>query len=244
MLATLPAVLVFIAVFLAGERVHPLRGVIKDRRAILSFSAGMSIAYVFVRMMPELHGARELLVESAPGRAPLPFEGIGIYFVALVGFLCFYGLSRLRPAPADATEADASGEAGSASIHIAGLAAYVGLMSYLLVRDAADSVAATALYTLAFGGHFLALDHSLREDHGDAYRHRGRWVMAGSCLLGWLLGVAVVLPELGLSLLVAFISGGVIMTNTLMELDEGRDGRFLPFAAGSLLYGLVLVPLA
>lgn len=240
-MATLPAVLVFIAVFLAGEHLHPLRGMIKDRRTIVSFSAGMSIAYVFVRMMPELHGARELLVESAPDRTALRFEGIGIYFLALVGFLCFYGLDRLRPTPA--AESAAAGEHALANGHVAGLAAYVGLMSYLLVRDAGESAAATALYTLAFGGHFLALDHSLREGYGEAYRHRGRWWMAASCLLGWLLGVAFVLPEFPLSLLVAFISGGVIMTNTLMELSEGRDGRFLPFVAGSLLYGLVLVPL-
>jgi hypothetical protein len=244
MLATLPAVLVFIAVFLAGERVHPLRGVIKDRRTIVSFSAGMSIAYVFVRMMPELHGARELLVESASGHAPLPFEGIAIYFLALVGFLCFYGLDRLRPAQSEGPLEHEGGERSLANGHVAGLAAYVGLMSYLLVRDAGESGSATALYTLAFGAHFLGLDHALNEEYGDVYRRRGRWFMAGSCLLGWLLGVAIVLPEFPLSLLVAFISGGVIMTNTLMELSEGRDGRFLPFVAGSLLYGLVLVPLA
>jgi hypothetical protein len=242
MMETLPAVLVFIAVFLAGERLHPLSGVVKDRRNIVSFSAGMSIAYVFVRMMPELHGARELLVESAPDPTALRFEGIAIYFLALVGFLCFYGLDRLRPAAPEGSAA--AGEHEVANGHVVGLAAYVGLMSYLLVRDAGESVAATALYTLAFGAHFLALDHSLRESYGEAYRRRGRWFMAGSCLLGWLLGVAFVLPEFPLSLLVAFISGGVIMTNTLMELAEGRDGRFLPFVAGSLLYGLVLVPLA
>lgn len=241
MMETLPAVLVFIAVFLAGERLHPLSGVVKDRRNIVSFSAGMSIAYVFVRMMPELHGARELLVESAPDPTALRFEGIAIYFLALVGFLCFYGLDRLRPAAPEGSEA--AGEHEVANGHVVGLAAYVGLMSYLLVRDAGESVAATALYTLAFGAHFLALDHSLRESYGEAYRRRGRWFMAGSCLLGWLLGVAFVLPEFPLSLLVAFISGGVIMTNTLMELAEGRDGRFLPFVVGSLLYGLVLVPL-
>lgn len=242
MIETLPAILVFVAVFLAGERLHPLRGLIRDRRNIVSFSAGMSIAYVFVRMMPELQGARELLVESAPNPEALRFEGIAIYFLALVGFLCFYGLDRLRPV--HAAEPAGAGEHGTGNGHLAGLAAYVGLMSYLLVRDAGESLAATALYTLAFGGHFMALDHSLREGHGESYQRRGRWWMAGSCLLGWLLGVAFVLPEFPLALLMAFISGGVIMTNTLMELAEGRDGRFLPFVVGSLLYGLLLVPLS
>jgi len=242
MLATGPAVLVFMAVFLAGDRLHPLRSVIRDRRNIVSFSAGMSIAYVFMRMMPELHGARELVLQSAPRLTPMPFEGIAIYFLALVGFLCFYGLDRLSPAPSETREA--ASERGLLNGHVAGLAAYVGLMSYLLARDAGESVAATALYTLAFGGHFLALDHSLREGYGDAYQRNGRWLMAASCLVGWLVGVAFVLREFPLALLVAFISGGAIMTNTLMELSEGKDGRFLPFAVGSLGYGLILIPLA
>lgn len=242
MLATAPAVLIFMAVFLAGDKLHPFRRFVRDRRNIVSFSAGMSIAYVFMRMMPELHGAREILVESVSGKAPMPYEGIFIYFLALVGFLCFYGLDRLSPATSE--DSSAVSDPNLINVHVLGLAAYVGLMSYLLVRDAGDSVTATTLYTFAFGGHFLALDHSLREGYGEAYQLNGRWLMAASCLIGWFIGVSFVLQEFALALLVAFISGGVIMTNTLMELSEGKDGRFLPFVCGSLLYGLILIPLA
>ena len=242
LLATGPAILVFMAVFLAGDKLHPFRTFVRDRRNIVSFSAGMSIAYVFMRMMPELHGARELLVESVSEKTSMPFEGMAIYFLALVGFLCFYGLDRLSPEPSEIHES--VDEPNMLNGHVAGLAAYVGLMSYLLVRDAADSVTATILYTFAFGGHFLALDHSLREGYGESYQQNGRWLMAASCLIGWFIGVSFVLQEFALALLVAFISGGVIMTNTLMELSEGKDGRFLPFVFGSLLYGLILIPLA
>ena len=234
-----PAVLVFVAIFLAGNHIHPLRALARDRRSMMSFTAGMSVAYVFVRMMPELHEARELFAESA--RVAMPYRGISIYFVALIGFLCLYGLDRLRARPAGPAEAAREQRIGT--LHIGGMAAYVGLMSYLLVRGAGESVAATVLYTLAFGGHFLALDHSLREEYGEAYQRSGRWVLAASCLLGWTLGVLLALPAYALALLLAFISGGVIMTNTLMELSEGKDGRFLPFLAGALAYGLMLVPL-
>jgi hypothetical protein len=33
------------------------------------------------------------------------------------------------------------------------------------------------------------------------------------------------------------------MTNALMELSEGRDGRFAAFVSGALIYGLMLIPL-
>ena len=45
----------------------------------------MSAAYVFVHLMPEMHAAREALVESAS--QPLRHEGMAVYFVGLVGFL-------------------------------------------------------------------------------------------------------------------------------------------------------------
>jgi hypothetical protein len=44
-------------------------------------------------------------------------------------------------------------------------------------------------------------------------------------------------------MLVAFISGAIIMNNAIMELPSEKDGRFLPFMLGGLVYGLILVPL-
>ena len=41
----------------------------------------------------------------------------------------------------------------------------------------------------------------------------------------------------------AFISGAVIMNSALMELPSEKDGRFLPFVLGGVLYGLLLLPL-
>ena len=240
-LTTGPAVLLFAAIFLVGQHFHPMRRYIHDRRSVLSFMAGMSAAYVFVHMMPELNEARELVLASADERW-LPYEGVAIYFLALLGFLGSYGLEQLRAGHAG--PAGEGGGEGQRAMHLGGTAAYVAMMSYLLVRSAGESVPATVGYALAFGGHFLALDHSLFDQYRDDYLRRGRWLLAASCVLGWLLGLLLVLPPLALALLLAFISGGVIMTNALMELSEGKDGRFAAFVWGALLYGLMLIPLS
>lgn len=68
-----------------GDQVHPLRALIRDRRSRISFGAGMCAAYVFVHVMPEVHGARRAFAESVS--MTLRFEGMAIYFLALVGFL-------------------------------------------------------------------------------------------------------------------------------------------------------------
>jgi hypothetical protein len=234
------AALLFAATFAWGGRVHLLRALRLDRRSMISFAAGMSAAYVFVRLMPELQGARSAFVESVS--VTLRYEGMAIYFVALLGFLAFYGLEHLRTRVGERTGSEEDGAAFK--LHIGGFAAYVGLVAYLLVRNLEESGASTALYAASIAAHFLAVDHSLRQEHGAAYQRIGRWVLAGMCMLGWAAGLLIALPHHVLALLLAFLSGGVIMNSAIMELPTEKNGRFIAFMVGGVTYGLFLVPLA
>jgi hypothetical protein len=220
----------FATVFLAGARVHPLRAFFPDRRITVSFGAGISVAYVFVHVMPELHGARLALVESVS--VPLPYEGMAVYVLSLVGFLIFYGLEHLRQR--------LHGESAS-RIHVSGFAVYVVLVGYLLVRNLEHSAVSMTAYAVAMSGHFLTVDHSLREQHRARFDRVGRFVLAGAALLGWGLGLLVALPPYTLALLLAFVSGAVIMNSAIMELPAEKDGRFWPFVIGGLAYGLLLL---
>ena len=231
------AALLFAVIFLAGGHIHPLRALVRDRRTIISFGAGMSAAYVFVHVIPELQGMRRVLTESAPWFTPL--DGKGIYFLALVGFLVFYGIDHLRQ---HLSGHHASGETGSAfRVQVGGFAAYALLMAYLLVHDLEGNRVSTPIFAAAIAFHFLAVDHSLRGELGQAYDRVGRFVLAGSVLAGWGIGILVTLPVYALALSMAFISGAVIMNSALMELPSEKDGRFLPFVLGGVLYGLLLM---
>jgi hypothetical protein len=238
-LETGAAALLFAATFLVGGRVQPMHRLFPDRRTIISFGAGMGAAYVFVHVMPELHGARRAFAESVS--MPLWYEGMAIYFLALVGFLVFYGLDHLRKR---FKEADESGETRSVfRLHVGGFAAYVWLMAYLLVHNLEGTSLSTALYAVAITFHFLSIDRGLREEHGAVYDRVGRFVLAGMALLGWGTGLLFQLPPYALALLVSFLSGAIIVNSTIMELPSDKDGRYLPFVAGGVLYGLILLPL-
>jgi len=238
MAVTGAAMLLFAVVFLAGGRIHPLQPFVRDRRSAISLGAGVSIAYVFVHLLPELHLARMELVEAV--KAPLPFEGAAIYFLALLGFLLFYGLDHLRERVRESAEEE--GHAGlSFKLHVGGFAAYVGLMAYLLVQDPQERLALMALYAVTIAIHLLGVDHSLREEHGLAYERTGRYVLAGMSLLGWALGLFWTLPAPVPALLVAFIAGAIIVNSAIMELPSDKDGRFLPFLTGGLVYGALML---
>ncbi len=93
-----------------------------------------------------------------------------------------------------------------------------------------------AAYVVAMMCHFLAIDHALREEHGAAFDWTGRFVLAGTCVLGWGAGLLFAVPPFVLALLLAFVSGAVIMNSAIMELPSEKDGRFWPFVMGGLAY--------
>jgi len=238
-MATAVPALIFAAVFLLGRRLHPLEVFGFDRRALVSFGAGMATAYVFVHVMPELQGARRALVASAS--RPLRYEGMAVYVVALLGFMGFYALDHLRMRLRLSAAPDR--ERASFRLHIGGFAAYVALVGYLLVRNLEETPVSVGLYTAAMAFHFVGVDHSLSEEHGAPYDSTGRYVLAAMALAGWAIGELTALSPAWVALLLAFLSGAVILNSSLMELPSDKDGRLWPFVIGGLLYASILLPL-
>lgn len=133
LLETGVAAVVLAAAFLIGERTRIL-GRLLTPRSLASFGGGMAAAYVFLHVMPELHGARHAFTEAAA--MALPYEGKAIYYLALAGFLSFYGIrhfhaSQLRSAT------DGKQSRLDFQVQIGGFAAYAWLMGYLLLRGLA-----------------------------------------------------------------------------------------------------------
>jgi len=61
-----------------------------------SFAGGISVAYVFLHLLPEVSEGDVRLAEVLGDRiAVTPLVDLGIFLVALTGFTLFYGLERL-----------------------------------------------------------------------------------------------------------------------------------------------------
>ncbi|HEX7079391.1 MAG TPA: hypothetical protein VF329_00050 [Gammaproteobacteria bacterium] len=230
--------LLFCAAFLFGDKIRPLRAVIHDPRSIASFGAGVSTAYVFVHLMPELAEAREAVASSAS--RTLRYEGMVIYVVALTGFLAFYGLLHFRKR---VRAKSAEGGEAAFRVDMAGWGCYVAIAAYLLSHTLDGTTASTLTYAVAIAFHLVAADHAFRREHGAAYAGKGRLVLAAAALAGWLLGVLVALPLTVTAAAVAFVSGAVIINSAVMELPAEKDGRFFAFAIGSAAYTVILTPL-
>jgi zinc transporter ZupT len=233
---TFSTALLFAVIHFAGRRLDFLS---RTPRSIwLSLAGGISVAYVFVHILPELAAHQREVSERLSEGGPAGAVGSHVYVVALAGLALFYGLERmLRCSKLDE-------ERQSADIfwvHLASFALYNFLIGYLLVHRDEQSVRGLALFAFALGVHFIVNDQALREDHGRLYDRSGRWVLAAMPLAGWLAGVLTEIDALWLSALFAFLAGSIVLNVLKEELPEDKESRFWAFALGSAAYAALLL---
>jgi hypothetical protein len=208
----------------------------------LSMAGGASVAYVFLHLLPELQVAHRYVSENL--HPSLSFIEHHIYLIALVGLSIFYGLERMvKSSPKRSSErpGQVRTEEPIFWIHIGSFALYNLLFGYLLLHREEQDALNLILFVVAIGLHFLVNDYGLNEHHEESYAHVGRWVLAASILLGWLVGYLVELPALYTFLLLALLAGGIILNVLKEELPDERQSRFWSFAIGVTIYSIILL---
>lgn len=242
---SLAAAIVLAAVYAfrggAGEGAATAR--IWARRRWVSAAAGVSVAYVFVDVLPELAAQNQTLREAA-GEAELMFAEQRTYLLALLSFVVMYGVEHIVLSRHERRREAVENEARDAVywLHLGGYAAYGALIGYLLVERAERGMHALAVYTLAMGVHFVIVNHSLAEEHGGIYRRHGHWWLAASVIAGWAAGAVTPISEVAFARLFAVLAGGVVITSLNAELPDDRHGRFWPFCLAAVIFaGLLLM---
>jgi hypothetical protein len=230
---TLAAAVLLASVCIFGRR---LRARSHHRRWI-SIAAGVSVATIFVDLLPTISEKQAKFSANAPPGAAL-FQEQAVYLAAMLGFVLFYGLEYMVASPPTG-----ECEYGSIafSLRIAAFAGYSSFIAYILVDNPWDGVQSLLLYSLAMAFHMLLVDHSLAEQGYEQYKSRGRWILALAVIAGWSVGMIASIPELWLARITGFVCGGVIMNSLVVELPKGRGGRFGYFVLATAIYAFVLI---
>jgi hypothetical protein len=215
------------------------------RRLWVSVAAGVSVAYVFVDVLPELAEQNHRLREGV-GEHGLAFADHRIYLLSLLAFVVIYGLDHIvLAARQGAHEHTATPHVAERDavwwLHVGGFSLYSALIGYLLVERAEQGHAALAVYVLAMAVHFIIVNHSLAEEHGQSYRSVGHWLPALGVLLGWAGGLLAPLSPEIFARVFALLAGGIVITSLKTELPDGDRGRFLPFLAGAAGFTALLL---
>ncbi|HEV2092161.1 MAG TPA: hypothetical protein VGR18_03235 [Rubrobacter sp.] len=239
-LLSLVLVAALAAVHLFSGRMRFLNA--SPRSRWLSAAGGVSVAYVFVHLLPDLAEEQETLREAV-GEG-FTFIEYHVYLVALVGLAAFYGLERAAKLSRGKRRRTGGGDATGAGVfwlHTTSFALYNALIGYLMLHREEPGAGSLILFAFAMGVHFVVNDFGLREDHKGAYERAGRWVLAAAVLAGWAVGLLFEISEAALAVLFAFLAGGVVMNVLKEELPEERESRFWVFALGAALYSAVLL---
>ncbi|MFP7254239.1 hypothetical protein SFC02_08010 [Terribacillus goriensis] len=212
------------------------------RSKFLSVSAGIAVAYVFVHLLPELNTYQEKL-EAELGDSVWRYAEHHIYIAALIGLVLFYGLERMVTVSKHTDRLKDPEAAGSGIfwLHISSFFLYNAIIGYLLVREEYESPLGMLFYFLALGVHFITNDRSLRSDHKHIYDRYGRLLLTGAILIGWLIGILTELNEAAISILNAFIAGGIVLNVLKEELPEERESSIGSFLIGAVGYTILLL---
>ncbi|MFO7178095.1 MAG: hypothetical protein DIU78_005265, partial [Pseudomonadota bacterium] len=221
------------AIFLA--LVHAFSGSLHrgavERPRWMAAASGLSLAYVFVHVLPELAEVQARWLEDRPQRSLTWFEN-QIYIMALIGVLLALLFGR--------GSATARGRS-RIGLRIGAFAVYNMLIGGLTLR--LGSVVSLMVAALAFGTHLLVNDHALDVEYGLAYRRVGRWVLSAATVLGWLIAAFWPPPMMVGASLLSLLSGAVILNVLRDELTPKRTAHPLAFIAGTLGYTVLLLAL-
>jgi len=224
---------VLASVYVFGDRLRAR----PRHRLWVSVAGGVSVATVFIDLLPEISERQAKFSEGAHGFAAI-FPEQEIYLFAMLGFAVFYGLQYMVAASASE---DGKASRFSISLRIAAFAGYSSLIAYLLVHNIWPGVPSLILYAFAMAFHLLLIDHSLAKESGGSLEGWGRTLLALAIMTGWSGGMLISIPEEWLARVTGFISGAVIMNFLVVELPEGRGGSFWPFVLAAGGYTLVLL---
>ena len=199
----------------------------------LSIAGGVSVAYVFVHLLPELARLQrehfgELAVEAF------------IYLFALAGLVAYYGLEQL--AKRHGGGHGRSTPAGVFWLHLGSFALYNFLIGYLLDEQARhEGMSGMTLYAGAMALHFVVNDRALYRHHGALYTRQGRWVLSAAVLAGWAAGLWIEIALEWVAALIALLAGSVVLNVIKEELPQERESRFWAFVLGAGAYAALLV---
>jgi hypothetical protein len=214
-------------------------------RQWLSFGAGVSIAYVFVDVLPILVAGQSTLAEST-GRI-LDKVKHHVYLIALIGLAAFYSLELLAKRSRAGNRVKAQEDCTSAGVfwvHTGSFALYNALLGYLLREAEHHGLLACALLFFALMLHFTVNSHALRSHHKALYDRFGRWLLALAVVGGYLIGAVYMLNEASIAILWAFVAGGLILNVIKDELPQHRETSLSAFLMGMSGYAILLVIVA
>lgn len=239
-IASLLVIIGFMFVHIFTDTIKYLHEKLTNR--LMSLVSGGSIAYVFLHLVPELTHYQEVAEKELLATWLENIDYV-TYISALLGIAVFYGINQLSEKSERENRRRENLTRPSKPIfvlEISAFAMYNVLIGYLLQELSGDNIGAYIVYFIVFSFHFIANNRILHLTHEDLYTRAGRWILAISVLIGWILYETTHASELTLAFLSSFLTGGVVLNILNDELPEEKKSSFPFFLIGMAFIAILL----
>jgi hypothetical protein len=232
-----------------------------------SFAGGLAVAYVFLHLLPELAEGNEAIGDLLHHvLRPTPLVDLGIFVVALIGFVAFFALQRIadragasrptgaravrrpdgagggvRGRPAGTDPPGPKGPVGVYRLHLGSFMVYNALITYTMPLRVRTGMLFALMFTLAMGLHFVLTDRELNDRYPTRLGNHGRLLLAGALVLGWAVA-ALVAPTSAVlvAVLTALLAGSILLNVFKEEIPSGTTSSFGWFLTGLTMYAALL----
>lgn len=210
-----------------------------EGKGFISFAGGVSVAYVFLDMLPNLVEYNKPIGQFLLNNRWLtPFTELSIYIVALIGFLIYYGVDLFAQHNQTATHDNRM----IYRLHLILFCIYNGLITYTMSLRVLTSMTYTVLFSFAMALHFVLTDRNFCRIYPVRFNHLGRVFLNVSLLIGWCLS-AIFDPVqvLLVAFMMAFLAGSILFNVFREELPNSSLARFRWFVLGAVFTTVILL---
>ncbi len=196
-----------------GFRKHP------ERQE--AFGGGLSIAYVFLHLIPSLDASDDVV-------------GPRIYFAALLGFVVFYGLDVFFQPPNE-------NHPSKYHTYLAAFFVYDGLMVFTLGLELPPTPILTLVFAAALALDVLNTDIDLQTEYGTRFVKSGRWVLLAGVAAGYGWSLVRRPHPMVVDILTAALAGFMMFHTFKEQFPVSKTKKFPAFLAGLLTFWLLHV---
>ena len=197
------------AAHLIAPRAYAVR---KDPARQVAFGGGLSLAYVFLHLIPSLDAFQAVV-------------GQRIYFVALLGFVAVYALNvRFQP-PREHHPTKYHAYLGVFFL-------YNGLLVFTLALNLPSTPILTLVFALSLALDVLDTDLEMQADYGSRFAKSGRWVLLAGVAFGYAFSLIRHPNPLVVDILTAALAGFLMFQTFNGLLPASRNKNFRAFVAG------------
>ena len=186
-----------------------------------AFGGGLSVAYIFLHLIPSLDASNELV-------------GPQIYFVALLGFVAFYGLDVLFQPPRDAHPT-------KYHAYLWVFFLYDGLLVFTLGLELPPTPILTLVFAVSLAVDVLNTDLELQEGFGGRFVKSGRWVLLAGVASGYALSLVRRPHPVVVDIVTAALAGFMMFHTSNGVFPVSKNKKFPAFLGGILTFWLLHV---